>query len=295
MNKLTILALLAGLTLASCVPKPVSVFTLPVKKLVAPATITFSNNSENAESYEWDFGDGSSSDEITPTHRYLQSGNYEVTLKARKGNRIVQSKQIIQVMAPESCLVEIQTEFGNMLIELSNATPKHRDNFVKLAEKGFFDGTLFHRVMNNFMIQGGDPQSRGAEPGVRLGMGGPGYLVDAEFVDSLVHVKGVIAAARSGVNNPKKASNGSQFYIVHGTHVSDALLDQMETARGFHYTPEQRALYKKIGGYPSLDREYTVFGKVVKGLEVLDEIAGQQTDQYARPVKDVSMKVIAIK
>ncbi|MCK6695367.1 MAG: peptidylprolyl isomerase, partial [Thermoanaerobaculia bacterium] len=176
-----------------------------------------------------------------------------------------------------------------MLAELYTSTPKHRDNFVKLAEEGYYDDLLFHRVINGFMIQGGDPQSRNAPAGQPLGMGGPSYQIPAEFVDSLVHVKGAIAAART--NNPEKKSSGSQFYIVHGAPVTEAALNQIESMRRFLYTPEQRKAYLELGGAPHLDREYTVFGHVIKGLEIIDKIATVETAPGDRPKKDVKMKI----
>ena len=190
------------------------------------------------------------------------------------------------------CLIEIVTDYGTMVVQLSDATPLHRDNFIKLAEEGYYDSLLFHRVIDGFMIQGGDPNSKNAAPGAPLGMGGPGYQVPAEFVDDLVHVKGAIAAARTGDNvNPEKKSSGSQFYIVHGNPVEDGMLDMIEMRKGFKYTDEQRAAYKELGGTPFLDRDYTVFGRVVSGLEVIDAIARVQKDQRDRPLKDVRMYI----
>ena len=283
----------ALLGLSSCAVKPSAAFTLPVQKFVAPVEVAFTNNSTNAESYEWDFGDGGKSTQAAPKHRYIHSGNYTVVLKAKKGDKTTISKQMIQVTAPERCLVEIETEFGTMLAELSGATPKHRDNFTKLAEEGYYDDLLFHRVINGFMIQGGDPQSRNAPAGQALGMGGPSYQIPAEFVDSMVHVKGAIAAART--NNPEKKSSGSQFYIVHGSPVTEAALNQVEAMRRFHYTPEQRKAYLELGGTPHLDREYTVFGHVIQGLDIIDKIAAVETAPGDRPKKDVKMKIRFIK
>lgn len=298
MQRLTIfVAISALLSLASCAVKPVANFTMPAQpKYVAPVEIAFTNTSLKAESYAWDFGDGGKSTEASPKHRYAHSGNYTVTLAATKGSKTVTHKQMIQVTAPERCLVEIETEFGTMTAELYNATPKHRDNFVKLAEEGYYNDLLFHRVISNFMIQGGDPNSRDAKPGAALGFGGPSYLVPAEFVDSLAHVKGAIAAARTGgPSNPEKKSSGSQFYIVQGGPVSDETLTQIETMKHFHYTPEQRAAYKDLGGTPHLDRDYTVFGHIIKGLDVIDKIAAVEKDGSDRPKKDVKMKVRVIR
>ena len=183
----------------------------------------------------------------------------------------------------------ISTEYGDMKVKLYNSTPLHRDNFIKLAEEGFYDGTLFHRVIAGFMIQGGDPNSIGAPAGRQLGMGGPGYTIPAEI--GALHMKGALAAART--NNPEKASSGSQFYIVHGKPVTDAELDRKQQSSGMTYSPAQRDLYKELGGALSLDNDYTVFGEVVEGFDVIDKIAAVVVDPSAgnRPNADVAMTV----
>lgn len=181
----------------------------------------------------------------------------------------------------------ISTEYGDMEAILYNSTPQHRDNFLKLAEEGYYDSLLFHRVIEGFMIQGGDPDSRDASPGVVLGMGGPGYQIPAEI--GAPHFRGTLAAARN--NNPQKASSGSQFYIVQGSPVTDDILGQIEMAKGVTYNDAQRKLYKEIGGTPQLDGDYTVFGEIVKGLDVIDEVAAVTTDQRNRPVKNVRMYI----
>jgi cyclophilin family peptidyl-prolyl cis-trans isomerase len=285
---------LVVLTLTACAVKPQPKFAVPAQKFVAPAEVTFTNTSMKADSYEWDFGDGTTSTEVSPKHRYGHSGNYAVVLTAKKGSKTVKSKQMIQVVAPEKCLVEIETEFGTMVAELYNSTPKHRDNFIKLAEEGFFNDLLFHRVINGFMIQGGDPQSKNAPAGKALGMGDPGYQIPAEFVDSLVHVKGALSAART--NNPEKKSSGSQFYIVQGNGpLNEDMLKQIDMGRAVHYTPEQKKAYTELGGTPHLDGGYTVFGRVINGLDIIDKIASSATDRNDRPVKDVKMKVRVIR
>lgn len=191
--------------------------------------------------------------------------------------------------------VLLQTSMGDMVIRLSDSTPLHRDNFLKLVKKKYYDSILFHRVIKDFMIQAGDPNSKTAKPGQPLGNGGPGYTVPAEFRGSLFHKKGVIAAARTGDNiNPQKASSGSQFYIVQGKIFTDAGLDSAETFRlnGRKIPAEHRALYKTIGGTPHLDQGYTVFGEVVTGLDILDKIAAVQTSKGAdrdRPLQDVKI------
>ena len=185
---------------------------------------------------------------------------------------------------------EIGTEFGTMKVMLYNTTPKHRDNFIKLANEGFYDGLLFHRVMPNFMAQGGDPDSRNAPAGQRLGMGGPGYQIEAEI--GAPHIRGALAAARN--NNPQKMSSGSQFYIVQGSPITDDQLAQMEQ-KGLVYNEAQKQLYKEIGGSPFLDGEYTVFGEVVEGIEVVDKINAVQRDGNDRPLQDIKMTVKILK
>ena len=185
--------------------------------------------------------------------------------------------------------VLMQTTMGDIVIRLSDSTPLHRDNFLKLVKVGYYDSLLFHRVMQNFMIQGGDPNSKQAAPGIPLGNGGPGYTVPAEFRTTLFHRKGVIAAARTGDNiNPQKASSGSQFYIVQGKVFTDAGLDSVETFRmnGRKIPAAQREVYKTIGGTPHLDQGYTVYGEVVKGFDIIDKIAAVQTSRE-RPMQDV--------
>ncbi|OQA05848.1 MAG: putative peptidyl-prolyl cis-trans isomerase [Bacteroidetes bacterium ADurb.Bin397] len=180
-----------------------------------------------------------------------------------------------------------------MKIKLYNQTPKHRDNFIKLASEGFYNDLLFHRVINGFMIQGGDPNSKTAGPDVQLGAGDVGYKVPGEFDKSLIHKKGTLCAARDG--NPEKASSGCQFYIVQGKTHTDAELDQMEQRMGSKYTPEQRNIYKTIGGTPFLDQNYTVYGEVIEGMDVIDKIAAVKTKPGDRPVENVKMQVKVIK
>jgi len=186
----------------------------------------------------------------------------------------------------------IQTTSGNMIVRLSDLTPLHRDNFIKLVKQHYFDSILFHRVINKFMIQAGDPESKGAAKGKPLGNGGPEYNVPAEFHPSLFHQKGVIAAARESDDvNPKKESSGSQFYIVQGKTFTDGALDTLEVKRLKRKIPvEQREVYKTIGGTPQLDQNYTVFGQVVSGLNVIDKIAVVETSKGIdrdRPIEDV--------
>ncbi len=196
----------------------------------------------------------------------------------------------------EERVVEISTMHGNIQIKLYNNTPKHRDNFIKLVSEGYYDGTLFHRVIKDFMIQGGDPDSRTAKPNQTLGTGGPNYTVTAEFVKENYHKKGALAAARQAdAVNPTKASSGSQFYIVHGRTFSDDELTTIENRTGNKFTSEQRKTYKTIGGTPHLDGNYTVFGEVISGIEIVDSIANIKTGTGNRPVVDIKMEICILK
>ena len=239
----------------------------------------------------------------------------------------------------------MKTDYGIMIIELYNETPLHRDNFVKLAKQGAFDSLLFHRVIETFMIQGGDPDSRNAKATDTLGRGGLDYMVDAEFIPSLFHKKGALGAARDG--NLKRASSSMQFYIVQGKVFNDSLLTAAETringSLAEHYfkndsttnkplldslqkaiddenmdrymlfndsiksmakayvnfdryiIPEpHREVYKSVGGTPFLDQNYTVFGEVIEGLEVVDSITTVQTDSLDRPVADVRIRTVRV-
>ncbi len=238
-------------------------------------------------------------------------------------------------------LVTIHTEYGDMHAILYDETPKHKENFIKLTKEGFYDSLLFHRVIQNFMIQGGDPDSKNAEPGAQLGSGGPDYTIDAEFIPKYHHKKGALSAARQPDQyNPQKKSSGSQFYIVQGQvwdedeltidmqklgqmcqqamQMNDSVAqyfssvyeqggnaayaaaliemkDNLKEMTNMDYrrpmTPERLQDYTTIGGAPHLDDEYTVFGEVIDGLEIVDAIAGQPTDQYDRPVDDVEFTI----
>lgn len=193
---------------------------------------------------------------------------------------------------PKNQYVRIKTSYGECIIRLYNETPHHRDNFIKLVKQSFYNGTLFHRVIQNFMIQGGDPDSKDpakAKPGAELGNGDVGYTIPAEFRDSLFHKRGVLAAARD--DNPAKASSGCQFYIVEGKRFTAAKLDSVEKRYG-HKIPEwQREYYESVGGTPHLDQNYTVFGEVVAGLDMIDRIAAVKTDGNNRPLTDVPMTI----
>ncbi|TCZ70992.1 peptidylprolyl isomerase [Flaviaesturariibacter aridisoli] len=188
--------------------------------------------------------------------------------------------------------VELVTTEGTIRLRLSDSTPLHRDNFLRLVKSGYFDSVLFHRVIRGFMIQGGDPDSRRAAAGQKLGEGGPAYGIPAELRATLFHRKGALAAAREGdAINPLRYSSASQFYIVQGRTFTDPQMDSIERTRlqDRKISPERRAVYRATGGTPQLDGNYTVFGEVVKGLDVVDRIAAADvsSDPPNRPVQDV--------
>ena len=207
----------------------------------------------------------------------------------------------IMMLAAVSCqkkeeVVVMETTEGTIVLKLYDQTPLHRDNFRSLVAEGAFDSLLFHRVIQDFMIQGGDPDSKYAEPGVLLGEGDRDYTVPAEFrlEDGIFHRRGVLAGAREGDDvNPEQRSSAMQFYIVWGKIFDDAGLDKVQerldnrTGGRVKLTPEMREVYKTVGGTPHLDGQYTVFGEVVSGLDVVDAIQHVPTDENDRPLTDV--------
>lgn len=189
--------------------------------------------------------------------------------------------------------VELITTKGNIVLRLYDSTPLHRDNFLKLAKSGYYDSILFHRVIKKFMIQAGDPESKNAAARQPLGSGGPDYTIPAEFRLTLFHKKGVLAAARQGDHvNPEKRSSATQFYIVQGRIFTDKELDSVEVVslHGYKIPQQHRQIYKTIGGTPQLDQNYTVFGEVISGLDVVDKIGSMPTSSAKdkdRPLQDV--------
>ncbi|MCU0391817.1 MAG: peptidylprolyl isomerase [Thermoflexibacter sp.] len=200
-----------------------------------------------------------------------------------------QEKTKAKKKSKKDFLVTITTEFGNIYLILYDATPKHKENFIQLAQKHFYDSLLFHRVIDNFMIQGGDPNSKNAKAGERLGNGDVGYKIDAEFNPEIFHKRGSLAAART--DNPQKASSGCQFYIVQRKALTDQEIQQMEARIGHTIPDNQKEVYRKIGGTPHLDMGYTVFGEVIQGMDVVDKIASTERDPFDRPQKDLRMTI----
>lgn len=195
---------------------------------------------------------------------------------------------------PQKPRVEFQTTMGTFVVTLFNETPLHRDNFLKLVREGYYDGLLFHRVIRDFMVQTGDPDSREAPAGKRLGEGGPGYTLPAEIDPFLYHWRGAVAAAREPDNvNPERRSSGSQFYIVWGkvqtpedlSAVNEVIKENTNGAT--EITPERYQVYRSQGGTPHLDGQYTVFGEVTSGLKVIKKMQAVKTDRNDRPLEDV--------
>lgn len=288
MIKLDSLLFLCCLLFLSSCAKPVADFVLTQKDNTAPAEVILQNNSQNAETYFWDFGDGTTSEEENPDHEYILSGRYTVTLNAKNKNKISTTSKEVLFEAPQDCRILLKTSKGDITIKLHDETPDHRDNMISLIKQDFYDSLTFHRVIKGFMAQGGDPGSKNAGPNTNLGSGGPGYTIPAEFNENLVHFKGALAAARHGDQvNPKKKSSGSQFYLVHGGPVSEQSLNRQEQQTGIIYSDEIREKYYESGGTPFLDFGYTVFGQVIEGFDVLDAIATSKTRPGDRPVEDI--------
>ena len=190
--------------------------------------------------------------------------------------------------------VLLKTTYGDITIALYDETPEHKANFLKLVNDHFYDGLLFHRIIQGFMIQGGDPDSKNAKPGQMLGSGDLGYTIPAEFVSGRFHKRGAVAAAREGDQvNPQKASSGSQFYIVDGTVYDNEKMNMISQRTGIIFSPEQVETYTTIGGAPWLDDNYTVFGEVVSGMDVVDKIAAQKKDRNDRQLEDI--KIVSAK
>ena len=196
----------------------------------------------------------------------------------------------------ERVKVKISTKYGDMVAELYDETPIHRDNFIKLVKEGFYDGTLFHRVIPGFMIQGGDPVSKDDTPNTSIGNGGPGYTLPAEFNPQFFHKKGALAAARMGdAVNPKKESSGSQFYIVEGQVYDQNTIDLFAKRMGAEFNPAQKKAYTTVGGTPHLDANYTVFGELVEGLEIISKISNVTRDKNNLPKDKVIMNISIVK
>jgi cyclophilin family peptidyl-prolyl cis-trans isomerase len=221
---------------------------------------------------------------------YLQINQQKTMKKIFLIISLLLINQALTAQSKKDYLVTITTPWGEMHAILYDQTPQHKANFLKLVDDKFYDNLLFHRIINLFMIQGGDPESRTAKQGMMLGNGENGYKVPAEITPELFHKKGALAAARD--NNPTKASSGCQFYVVQGQVWNDMMLQQqMARSPKRVFTDSQKQVYQTIGGTPHLDGNYTVFGQVVDNLWVIDSVATQKRDGNNRPLKDIPMKI----
>ncbi|MDR2041257.1 MAG: peptidylprolyl isomerase [Tannerella sp.] len=196
----------------------------------------------------------------------------------------------------EEPVVLIDTDMGKIKVRLYSDTPRHRDNFIKLVNGRQYDGLLFHRVIKQFMIQGGDVKSKDAPAGEKLGDGDLDYTLPAEIVfPKYFHKRGQLCAARTGDDtNPERASSATQFYIVTGKHFTERELDKMEAENGIKLTPEQRQAYMIDGGAPHLDGAYTIFGEVIKGINVVEKMQLVPVDENNRPLKNIKIKSMKI-
>lgn len=200
----------------------------------------------------------------------------------------------VQAAFAQKNKISIETDYGKIVVMLYDNTPQNSNNMVKLAKEHFYDSTLFHRCIPEFVIQGGDPESKHTHPGAMLGNGELAYKVPAEINDTAYHKRGALGVARD--NTPDKSGSACQFYIVVGKKRTDAELDNITKQTGRKFTPAQREVYKNIGGTPHLDGNYTVFGEVVEGMDVVDKIANEPRDRSDRPNKDIRMiKVRVVK
>jgi len=188
----------------------------------------------------------------------------------------------------------ISTPMGDITAKLYNETPLHRDNFIKLVNEGFYNGTLFHRVIKDFMIQGGDPDSKTADSNAMIGMGDLGYTIPAELGKG-VHKRGALAAARFPDQvNPERNSNASQFFIVQGISVDEAMLNFFQSQHGLEYSEEDKMSYLNSGGRPDLDNQYTVFGELISGFDVVEKITSVATNENDRPFENITMQIKVI-
>ncbi len=270
-------------TLLSACTKPISQFRTVSTDLTAPATIDFENLSTGAESYIWKIDSKIVSDSVGLNHIFLSSGRHTIELISTKGSKKSISKQDIFIEAPSECLVYMLTNLGPLLLSLSDKTPIHRDNFLDLVASSYYDGIKFHRVINGFMVQAGDPKTNSASQKIPYKK-----EIKEEINTGLLHYKGALAAARMPDNiNPERASSGTQFYIVEGQTQTPESIEQHGYSKLFDYTEDQKLRYIQEGGTPQLDGDYTVFGHLIDGYDTLEAISNTATDNRDNPIDPV--------
>ena len=264
--------------------KPIASFLLDKQEYLLTDTMRISNNSSSSLSYEWKINDEVISQSKDLSYPVLESGRYKIHLTAKSDSKTSIYQEEVIVQSPKECIVHLVTTHGDLILELDENTPVHLNNFTSLVEAGFYNGLIFHRVIEGFMVQGGDNKLRASsndsfeEP----------KEIPHEIRPDLIHVRGALAAARMPDEiNPEKKSSGSQFYIVDGTKLTFEKLKRIRDEKLFDYTDVQIQAYLKDGGTPQLDGEYTVFGMLISGFETLDKIASTITDKFDKPQKEV--------
>jgi len=278
-----LLTLFVCLSLWQC-STPIAAFEqVQGTELRAPADISFRNTSQKTDSYVWKVDGVIVSIANDLEHTIYDSGRHTIDLVAKSGKKSVSYSKEIFVTAPEFCSVLIETSAGDMVLELSEDTPRHLKQFTDLVDSEYYNGIYFHRVIDNFMIQVGDNNNR---------TNGKKYdepeTIPNEIRIDHIHLRGALAAARMPDDiNPEKESSGSQFYIVDGRQFTADKMTKIEADKLNDYTEEQFDRYVEVGGAPQLDGEYTVFGRLIKGYDVLDKIAQTSTDKYDKPLEDI--------
>lgn len=266
---------------------PSASFEVGVYEPIVPVSIMLKNTSEDADSCYWDFGNGFSSSDVHPDVRYMFSGSYTITLKTFRGKKSSVYTEKIHLNAPDKCLINMETNYGHMTFELFNETPVHRDHFLSLIHKGYYEGIHFHRVIRGFVVQAGDEKTRSRKKShydIKEG------TLPSEIVEGMYHTRGALAMARQPDQvNPEKKSSSTQFYIVHGGPVSEGTLEDYEIEKDILYPEEIKKLYKNPGGSPQLDKEYTIFGHLIDGYDVLDKIAQASTDTQDKPISIIEI------
>ena len=248
-----------------------------------PSRIHFENKSENITSQVWKVNGNPVSTDKDLDYTFFNSGRHTIELEARSGNKVIHRQQEIIIHPTEYCQVLIRTSEGDLVVRLNENTPDHLQQFISLVEDGYYNGIYFHRVIDDFMIQGGDNKSRQsgkrrAEP----------ESIAHEISSDRLHYRGALAAARLPDNvNPEKRSSGSQFYIVDGQSFTEEQFERTQSNLAMDYSEEQIEKYIELGGSPQLDGEYTVYGRLIYGFDVLDKIAEAATDNLDKPIKDI--------
>jgi cyclophilin family peptidyl-prolyl cis-trans isomerase len=280
------------LVYSSCAPK--ALFEVQKESSVVPTNISLKNLSKNSHEYIWEFSDGSTSTEVNPTLKLTKSGLQTIRLTSITGNKKASFQHSFYLDAPDKCTALIKTNLGDMTVVLYDATPIHQENFIKLVKSNFYNNISFHRVISGFVAQVGDPSTIPADK-KSLNKTNPNYTLPAEIIDTMFHIRGTLAAARTPDEvNPRKESSGTQFYIIDGRKQSESQIQDYGYAKGITYPKHIINEYIKNGGSPQLDGEYTIFGKVVSGFHIIEAIMEIKTDEKDRPIDDITILEITM-